>query len=138
MAERVRRELYDSKVLRVLAASYPDLILEAQNNVTPLMNDLIMIKDIYDYVCLSYRPSSDYQHKLYFIASVLRLFNPDALIIDCKLRNGLRNSLAKCLGESGPNSSYYIGQARAYMKIKSFKASVNSITEQYLNQIPVA
>ena len=138
MAERVRREFYDSKVLRVLAASYPELIQEAQNNITPVMNDLIMISEIHEYVCLYYNPSTHYTDKLLFIASILRLFNPDALIIDCKLRNGLRSSLAKCLGDSGPNASYYIGQARAYMKIKAFKANVASITEQYLNQMSVA
>lgn len=134
----VRQRIIDGRVLKIIAAQHPDLIAEAQNNITPLINDLILIKEIYEYVCLSYHPKTDYTHKLYFIASILRLFNPDALIIDCKLRNGLRSSLANCLGDSGPNSSYYIDQARAYMKIKAFKATVTNITEQYLNQMSVA
>ena len=134
----VKQLTIDARLLKVIAVTYPHLIQEAQQNITPVMTDLIMIREIYDFVCLSYRPHEDYQHKLLFIATILRLFNPDALIIDCKLRNGLRSSLAKCLGDSGTNAHYYIGQARAYMKIKSFKASVTAITEQYLNQIPCA
>lgn len=133
-----KRLIIDTRILRILEISYPDLIAKAQNDVTPLMNNLVMITEVYDYVCLNYQPQSDYTHKLLFIASILRLFNPDALIIDCKLRNGLRKSLADCLGDSGSNSSFYVSQARHYMKIKSFKDSVSSITEQYLNQMPVA
>ena len=138
MGERIRRDFHDSKILRVLAAAYPELIERAQQDVTPLMNDLKLIREIYDYVCLSYKPEADYTHKLYFIASVLRLFNPDALIVDCSLRQGLRGSIAGCLNQSGPLTGYYIDQARAYMKIKAFKATVTSITEQYLNQMSVA
>lgn len=134
----VRQGIIDGRVLKIIAAQHPELIAEAQKNVTPLINDFMLIKEVYEYVCSSYQPNSNYTHKLYFIASILRLFNPDALIIDCKLRNGLRSSLANCLGDSGPNSSYYIDQARAYMKIKAFKATVASITEQYLNQMSVA
>ena len=134
----VKQLIIDGRLLKVIAITYPHLIEEAQNNITPLLHDLIMINEIHDYVCLSYQPSQNYTHKLYFIAVILRLFNPDALILDCKLRNGLRSALANCLGDSGPNSSYYIAQARAYMKIKAFKATVASITDQYLNQIPVA
>ncbi|QNK61717.1 hypothetical protein H7F33_14290 [Pedobacter sp. PAMC26386] len=131
----VKQLTIDARVLKVLAVSHPDLIQEAQESITPLMNNLDLIGEIYAYVCLTYQPAVDYKHKLLFIASILRLFNPDTLIIDCKLRNGVRRSLANCFGESGTNISHYIGQARAYMKIKTFKASVNSITEQYLNQM---
>ena len=134
----VQRWLIDSKVLKVLSATHPEIVEEAQRAIVPAMNDLIMIKEIYDFTCLSYSPQTDYQHKLLFIASILRLFNPDALIAECKLRHGLRASLAKCLGYSGQSTTYYINQARAYMKIRTFKASVAAMTEQYLNQIPCA
>jgi hypothetical protein len=134
----VQRWLIDSKVLKVLAATHPEIVEEAQRSVVPLMNDMIMIKEIYDFTCMSYQPKTDYQHKLLFIASILRLFNPDALIAECKLRHGLRASLAKCIGHSGQSTTYYINQARAYMKIRAFKTSVAEITETYLNQIPCA
>ncbi|MBB5621598.1 hypothetical protein HDE69_002659 [Pedobacter cryoconitis] len=134
----VKQLTIDARVLKVLAVSHPDLILEAQNSITPLMNNLNMIGEIYAYVCLTYKPAEDYIHKLLFIASILRLFNPDALLIECKLRNGIRSSLASCFDDSGTNTSHYIGQARAYMKIKTFKSSVDSITEQYLNQVNCA
>ena len=139
MRQRKRSETFiDSTILKLIAASYPEIVEQATINATPLMNDLIMIKDVYDYASLNYQIKTDYQHKLLFIASILRLFNPDALIIDCKIRAGLRASLANCLGHSGPLTTYYMNQARAYMKIRAFRTSVNEITEQYLNQIPCA
>jgi hypothetical protein len=134
----VKQLTFDARLLKVIAVSYPHLIQEAQRDITPVMDDLIMIREIHEFVCLSYQPEKDYQHKLLFIAAILRLFNPDALIIDCKLRNGLRSALGKCLGDSGPNSSYYISQARAYMKIKVFKATVATIVDEYLNQISIS
>ena len=130
----VKQLMMDAKVLKVLAVSHPQLIEEATSNVIPMMEDLIMIRDVHDYVLRSHKPSNSYQDKLVFIAVILRLFNPDALIIDCKLRNGLRRELAICLNDSGQNASYYIGQARAYMSIKPFKATVTGIVEGYLNQ----
>jgi hypothetical protein len=132
--DEVRQRIVDAKLLKIIAASHPELIVEAQKNITPVMNDLVLIAKIYDDVCLSYNPKTDFQHKLLFIASILRLFNPDALVIDCKIRHGLRGAIAKCLSHSGQSTTYYINQARAYMKIKSFKASVSLITETYLNQ----
>lgn len=133
------RQLFlDSRMLKVIAAMYPDVMLEAEKSVTPLMNDLLLIKEIHEYTCRSYNPSGNYMHKLLFIAAILRLFNPDALIVDRKLRQGLRDSIAKCLGDGGPNTSYYISQTRAYIKIKSFKSSVALITDGYLNQMSVA
>jgi hypothetical protein len=137
MSERVRSEnkwFLDSKILKVIAASYPHLIEEAKVNITPVMTDLVLIQDIYQFVCLTYNPQTDFQHKLLFIASILRMYNPDALIVDCKLHHGLRGAIAKCLSHSGQSTTYYINQTRAYMKIKSFKASVGTITESYLNQ----
>jgi hypothetical protein len=130
----VKQLMIDARVLKVLAVTHPELIQEVQTGITPVMHDLIMIRDIYSFVSLSRKPQSHYLDKLLFIAVILRLFNPDALIIDCKLKNGLRRSLAECLGDSGQNASYYIGQARAYMSIKSFKASVATIVDQYLHQ----
>lgn len=130
----MKQLMFESKVLKVLAVAHPQLIEEATSNVIPMMEDLIMIRDVQDYVSRSHKPSNSFQDKLVFIAVILRLFNPDALILDCKLRNGLRRELAECLGDSGQNASYYIGQARAYMNIKSFKATVTGIVEGYLNQ----
>jgi len=137
MAE-VKQMMIDVRVLKVLAVTHPKLIQEVQNQITPVLSNMIMIRDIYDHVSLSYKPSGNYLDKLLFIAIILRLFNPDALIIDCKLKNGLRSSIAECLGDLGPNTSYYISQARAYMKIKSFSENVAVIIDQYLNQNPAA
>jgi hypothetical protein len=132
--DEVRQHIVDAKLLKIIAASHPELIKEAQKNITPVMNDLALIAKVYDEVCLSYNPKTDFQHKLLFIASILRLFNPEALVIDCKLRHGLRVAIAKCLDHSGPSTTYYINQARAYMKIRSFKAAVGQITENYSPQ----
>lgn len=130
----MKQLMIDAKVLRVLAVAHPQLIEEATSNVIPMMEDLIMIRDVHQYFSAYHEHTNSYQDKLVFIAVILRLFNPDALIIDCKLRNGLRRELANCLNDSGQNASYYIGQARAYMSIKSFKAKVFGIVEAYLKQ----
>lgn len=129
-----RQAINDIRVLKVLAITHPDIIQEAQEQLMPKFSDMIMIRDIYDHMLKTFNPAADYYDKLLFIAVVLRLFNPDALIIDCKLRHRLRSSIAECMGDNGPNASYYVSQARAYMKIKSFKQRVAAVVDDYLNQ----
>lgn len=128
----------EARIVKVLSLTHPDLIESIIKDITPVMTDLIMIKEVYDVFCVTYNPHDDYNHKLLFIATVLRLFNPDALIIECKLKSGVRASIAKCLDQTGHLTSYYIGQARAYNKIKSFKNSVKLITESYIDNISIA
>jgi len=128
----------EGRILKVLSVTHPEIIDSIRKDITPVMTDLIMIRDVYEQFCSSHKPHEDYIHKLLFIAAILRLFNPDALIIEYKLRSGLRSSIADCLGLSGQNTSYYISQARAYMKIKSFKASVETTIHSYLNPVPAA
>jgi hypothetical protein len=130
----VKQLMIDAKILKVLAVTHPELVEEAKSNVLPLMNDLMMIRELFEHVSVSRSPENNYLDKLLFIAVILRLFNPDALILDCKLNNGLRRSLAECLGDTGQNASYYIGQARAYMKIKSFSQNVANVIDGYLTQ----
>ena len=134
----VKQVLIDVRVLKVLAFTHPELIQEVQEELTPKLNDMMMIREIYAHMSLSCSPSKHYVDILLFIAVILRLFNPDALIIECKLRHRLRSSIAECLGDNGPNASYYISQARAYMKIKSFSENVAIIIDGYLNQPAVS
>lgn len=128
----------EARIVKVLSITHPELIESIIKDITPVMTDLGMIKQVYDKFCVTYKPNDDYSHKLLFIASVLRLFNPDALIIEYKLRSGIRASLADCLNHTGQLTSYYISQARAYMKIKSFKNDVTLITESYLRNTSVS
>jgi hypothetical protein len=122
--------------------SNPTLYQETLEKVTPMLIDLKYIQQILNVIRGNYPDLDDTDVKILFVAVVYEIYCPASFIP--KERNGkgpksamkapvgIREEAAKVLGYgNAENVNGWQEISKSYMKVKSFRARVNEIKEQF-------
>jgi hypothetical protein len=120
-----------AKIGRIIENLHPDMVKGLVAQMKPELTDTSVISAMYAHYSTNHDPENNFNDKLIFIASILKLYCPSALFFDCRLTNGVNITLTKVMGYNHMQSvSYYISPTRVYIKNSNFKEAVERISAE--------
>lgn len=121
-----------TSILKVIEHTHPEIVREVSAGLIPERTDLSQIRNLYELYRLKtcyHNPSDEFETKMLFVAVVLKLYSPAALIVHNSLKRGVSNQIATCFKSGRRNASYYISQARHYFRhVNSFRERVTKLS----------
>lgn len=119
-------------ILKIIEAREPGLVEHARELATPKEIDTSVVSQVFVHSMLIHRTEDNFRDYIIFVSSILKLYSPESLIAECKVRNGVCNVMAEKLDISQQMVSYYVKHARHYYSnLTAVKNAVERIVEKF-------
>lgn len=119
------------KLGRALSVAYPEIFKSILDTMQPELNDLSLIPKMYDHFCVDHNPKNEFNDKITFVSSVLKLYSPSSLFLNSRVTVGVCTILINQMGYNHKQSvSKLVGQCRVYIKNPKFRENIERVSSQ--------